>query len=74
MHQFVRPVSASVALFALALLFTVVPLSAESYPLLSNYFLSVFDSSRNYTLVPDLARYDLLILDMDMGEFNPQAM
>lgn len=74
MLQFVRSVSASVALFALALLFSAAPLSVEGYPILANYYLSAFEPYQNNTLVPALARYDLLILDMEMGERNPQAI
>lgn len=44
-----------------------------SYPRLMSYYLSAFPTSQNNTLVPLLSRYDVIVLDMEMGETNPTA-
>ena len=49
-------------------------LEALSYPRTLNYYLDNFSINENSTLVPTLTQYDFLILDMEMGEVNPQAL
>lgn len=50
------------------------PLEGISYPRTFNYYLDNFSQSQNSILVPALAQYDFLVLDMEMGEVNPQAL
>ncbi|MDD2230216.1 MAG: putative glycoside hydrolase [Candidatus Cloacimonetes bacterium] len=45
-----------------------------SYPRVASYYLSAFPSSQSSYLVPALARYDVVILDMEMGVNNPTAI
>ena len=48
--------------------------SDGNYPRLSCFYLSNFAQEQNSILVPQLARYDLVVLDMEMGECNPGAL
>jgi hypothetical protein len=72
--MYIRPKNLIPALLLLATLFTPWSLNAQDYPRLSNYYLSAFTPAQNAVLAPQLARYDLLVLDMEMGATNPQAL
>lgn len=43
----------------------------NSYPRLANYYLNHIYPAQNATMIPQLARYDLLVLDMELGAINP---
>ena len=43
----------------------------NNYPRLANYYLDHIYPADNSTMIPNLARYDLLVLDMELGEINP---
>ncbi len=66
--------SACAALLLALLALFPVPAQAQDYPRLSDYYLSAFPPGQNAVLVPQLARYDLLVLDMELSLTNPQAL
>lgn len=43
----------------------------NNYPRLANYYLSHIYPAQNDSMITHLAKYDLLVLDMELGQINP---